>query len=207
MRLWSIRSSQVAFRRLPDVCSALCYHPRGQALAVGMKNGTMSLLDAQTTQLRTFSSWIHCAHVRRSTNALFSCFVVGGSADKALLTLTLLTRSQAIEDIQFSPNGSLLAVASSGGDVFIYTLASNFQSVYRQAICRAAPALRPRLDFSADSQYVRCDSSIKELKAWHVTGRVVTDSASIANMHWSSWRCNSGWHLVGLNAQHTTAGA
>jgi WD40 repeat protein len=63
-RIWSSRASQMAFRRLPDACTALAYHPRGSTLVVGLQNGAVSLLDAQSAQLRTLCSWQHSNDVR-----------------------------------------------------------------------------------------------------------------------------------------------
>lgn len=65
VRIWSNRSSQITFRRLPEACTAIAYHPRGSTLVIGLQNGAVSLLDAQSAQLRTFCSWQHSNDVRR----------------------------------------------------------------------------------------------------------------------------------------------
>jgi hypothetical protein len=123
-----------------------------------------------------------------------------------VFVVALCVFAQAVVDTQFSPNGNLLAAASSAGDIFIYALESNFRSIHRQALCKALPTPTAQLDFSSDSQYLRCDSVGDEFKAWTVTGRAISDPTTVSNVHWRSWRCRRGWHMAGSTAGHTAAG-
>lgn len=68
MRVWSLRGSQIAIRRLPHACSALSYDSKGTLLAVGMGSGAAALVDAQSTSIQTLCSWQHGTSVRASVS-------------------------------------------------------------------------------------------------------------------------------------------
>ena len=60
LRIWSIRShEQINVRTLPHMARALAYDSTGDVLCVGMQDGTVSLIEANVTTLRVFSSFKH----------------------------------------------------------------------------------------------------------------------------------------------------
>ena len=60
LRVWSIKShEQLDMRVMPDAARSIAYSPTGLVLCVGMVDGSMALIDCQSTALRVYSTWKH----------------------------------------------------------------------------------------------------------------------------------------------------
>jgi len=62
LRIWSVRNhEQINLRVLPCASRAVVYNVAGDVLCVGMEDGSVALLDADSSTLRVFHTWNHCA--------------------------------------------------------------------------------------------------------------------------------------------------
>ena len=62
LRVWSIRSKeQINARSLPITGQALAYSPKGDILAIGLCDGSVGLMDAESTSLKVYSTWTDSA--------------------------------------------------------------------------------------------------------------------------------------------------
>jgi microtubule-associated protein-like 6 len=60
LRIWSIRShEQINVRVMPEAARTLAYSPNGEILCLGMMDGSVALMETQTTALRVYSTWKH----------------------------------------------------------------------------------------------------------------------------------------------------
>ena len=60
LRIWGIRQhEQLNLRQLPVACRSLAYNPSGDVLCMGMDDGSVSLVEANTLNLRVYISWRH----------------------------------------------------------------------------------------------------------------------------------------------------
>ena len=58
LRLWSLRGEeQTALRILPDTAKSVAYSPDGAILALGMGNGNVALIEANSQSLRAYGTF------------------------------------------------------------------------------------------------------------------------------------------------------
>jgi len=60
IRIWSLRTyEQTKIRVLPHASRAVAYSPTGAVIAIGLVNGAVALMDANSLGLKVFSTWEH----------------------------------------------------------------------------------------------------------------------------------------------------
>jgi microtubule-associated protein-like 6 len=100
-----------------------------------------------------------------------------------------------ISQVVYSPDSSLVAVASHDMRVYVYD-AKNGSSV---AICRKNTAGVTHLDFSDDGKWIQTNSLSYELLYFDPkTGAHNAQSSSLRDAKWSQWTCILGWPVQGI---------
>lgn len=60
IRLWSIRSKeQIMFRQMPEASRCVAFSPNGETVAIGLQDGSLSLMDMTSKDYKVFASWKH----------------------------------------------------------------------------------------------------------------------------------------------------
>lgn len=106
----------------------------------------------------------------------------------------------AITDIKFSPDGTLLAVASMDCNIYMYINNADKKTFRRQAVCRGHKGPLTHLDFSASSQYLQSNSDDYCLLFWDIQGNRINSACSLRNVPWASQTCTLGWSVQGIFA-------
>ncbi|ETP32383.1 hypothetical protein F442_18894 [Phytophthora nicotianae P10297] len=106
---------------------------------------------------------------------------------------------QAISEMKFSPNGSVLAVGSHDHKVYLYRLDRNATKVVKAAVFDKHQSYITHLDFSADSQVLQSNCGAYELLFSNAsTGKHITSASSTKDTQWHSWTCVLGWPVQGI---------
>ncbi|KAI9533540.1 Echinoderm microtubule-associated protein-like 6 [Dissostichus eleginoides] len=107
-------------------------------------------------------------------------------------------RSIALQDIRFSPNRSLLAVASVENTVDVYDV-SGGPTLSRLVYCSDLPAFILQLDFSADSCHIQVSTGAYKRQVFEVpSGKSVSDQTIIDRITWATWTSILGDEVLGI---------
>ncbi|KAG1711816.1 hypothetical protein DVH05_009058 [Phytophthora capsici] len=106
---------------------------------------------------------------------------------------------QAISEMKFSPNGSVLAVGSHDHKIYLYRLERNATKVVKAAVFDRHQSYITHLDFSADGQVLQSNCGAYELLFSNATtGKHITSASSTKDTPWHSWTCVLGWPVQGI---------
>ncbi|XP_072293600.1 echinoderm microtubule-associated protein-like 6 isoform X2 [Eucyclogobius newberryi] len=106
-------------------------------------------------------------------------------------------RSAPIQDIRFSPERRLLAVAVDN-TVDVYDMTAG-PSLSRLIYCSDIPACILQLDFSADSAFIQISTgAYKRLVFEAPSGKLVIDQNVIDRITWASWTSILGEEVLGI---------
>eukprot|EP01033_Poteriospumella_lacustris_P007987 gene7987-5748_t len=170
VRLWSIRSKeQTNIRSMPEAARAVAYAPSGGVVCIGLVDGTVSLMDPNTQNLRVYQSWKHS--------------------------------SKMVNDIKFSNDGSLLAIASADTNIYLYK-SDDKVNFRRQAVCRGHSGAVTHLDFSANSQYLQSNGTDYSILYWDMTGNQIKQTSAMRDVLWATFTCVLGWPVQGIWAKN-----
>ncbi|XP_010776162.1 echinoderm microtubule-associated protein-like 6 [Notothenia coriiceps] len=107
-------------------------------------------------------------------------------------------RSIALQDIRFSPDRSLLAVASVENTVDVYDV-SGGPTLSRLVYCSDLPAFILQLDFSADSCHIQVSTGAYKRQVFEVpSGKSVSDQTIIDRITWATWTSILGDEVLGI---------
>ena len=105
--------------------------------------------------------------------------------------------SEWIEVLQFSPDGSKLAVGSHDDKVRVYDVTDNFSLI---GTCSGHSSYILSLDWSADGSYIRTNSGDYELLFWQIPS-CDQDPSGASNTKGTEWATNTvkiAWHVRGI---------
>lgn len=105
--------------------------------------------------------------------------------------------SSRVNDIKFSPDGQLLAVASSDSNIYLYRT-ENKKTYRRHAVCRGHTEGVTHFDFSLNSQYIQSNGEDKAIIFWDIKGNRINTPSSVRDVNWSSFTCIYGWPVQGI---------
>ncbi|XP_011334893.1 echinoderm microtubule-associated protein-like 2 isoform X7 [Ooceraea biroi] len=114
--------------------------------------------------------------------------------------------SEPIQVVQFSPDGSLLALGSRDNYIYIYQV--SYDSKYSR-VGRCMPKRIRRhgghssfithLDWSVDGQYLRSNSGDYELLYWNPSVcRQISQSSMLRNVDWATHTCVISFETIGI---------
>ncbi|CBQ73170.1 related to THO complex subunit 3 [Sporisorium reilianum SRZ2] len=151
VRVWDARvqPAAVSVVSTPGANINIAYHPTGNYVAVGDKTDTVSVVDTRQNRI------VHTVCTRRSAPA-------GGEAYSAT---TVLGSHDEINELAFSPDGSLLLLSSGSGAVHIHTT-STYQRIHLHPAHTANVFC---LEYDPLSRFVATASSDAMLSLWHAT--------------------------------------
>ncbi|GBG31008.1 Eukaryotic translation initiation factor 3 subunit K [Hondaea fermentalgiana] len=104
--------------------------------------------------------------------------------------------TETIDDIRFSPDGRLLAVASHDNFIDVYLVQEGFKHLAR---CKGHSSYVTHIDWSADSRFLQSNSGSYETLVWDaVNGRIIPHASRIRDMEWASFSCVLGFDVMGI---------
>eukprot|EP00741_Cyanophora_paradoxa_P015979 tig00000042_g15425.t1 len=177
VRVWSVqRKSCVAVGTLSAPAKRVAWSPDGRDLVCGLLAGEVEVLDAETMQRR----------------AKFKC----ASPNVA---------PGDISDIKFSPDGSVVAVASHDSFIYLFDVAAGYKP--RSGAFRCPPKGKAHsgtvwhIDFSEDGQTLQASDNAGEILFWSVSsGTQITKVSGLRDAKWASQTCVLGWSVQGIYA-------
>ena len=139
LRLWSLRGEeQITLRVLPDIARAVAYSPDGEILVLGMGNGSVALIEANSQSLRAFSTF--CDSKEQISAIKFSndgFYLAIGSTDSNIYVYCSTDRRNfkkfsicrghlsAISHIDFSSNSMYLRSNSTDDSLLFWDVHGN----------------------------------------------------------------------------------
>ncbi|GMH77156.1 hypothetical protein TL16_g07308 [Triparma laevis f. inornata] len=150
------------------------FSPSGHHLAIGMFNGVVLVLDYLNEVI----------NVRKS----------GG-----LKVLRCISDCEEdIDDLKYSPNGTMLAVGSHDNYIDVYTVQTNYTLLHR---FKGHTSYITHLDWSSDSRIIQSNCGAYEILYWDVKNlrqiRSTQDSLE-ADTDWKTWTCVLGFSVMGI---------
>lgn len=106
---------------------------------------------------------------------------------------------EKISEIQFSSDGSHVALGCHDNDVYIYELRNEGRSVSLKARCKGHTSSVSHLDWSTDGEKLQSTSKDYELLFWEpLQGEQITQTESMRNTEWASHNCVLGYSVIGI---------
>lgn len=180
--VWALNPHQVlAATELAIQPTAVAISPTGQAVAVGLANGEVLLLDMSVQpqgglELRDQGERSLASDGRQQ-----------------------LKGHSAVVSLAYSPNGAFLAAGLADGNCTLFSVRSEFSKLARLPISgpkaqRAAAVVA--LDFSADGQWLRASTASHEHHYWNVddASEEAEGALTLRDVRWHSWRSDVGWY-------------
>jgi WD40 repeat protein/Ca2+-binding EF-hand superfamily protein len=169
VRVWDLPTRKlIRMTNIDTPARAVAYAPNGEKILIGLGDDVKTVKKTKT-----------------------GAFIVMNEAD---LTIIHETRDSKkwITDVKFSPNGSIIAVASSDHCVYFYD-ASDY-SVKGKCNNHSAPV--KRIDFSEDSDFVRSCCDKGELLFWRTENAQQEKSApAMKDIAWATTSCSVGYQV------------
>lgn len=146
--------------------TALDWNSAGDLIAVGDRNGTCTLLDANTLE------------VKSTYSGVFS-----------------KKKDTWIEDIKFSPDGQYIAYGYHGGTSPMEIVQVTSQKkLKKHATCNVGlTSALSHLDWSQDGQLVMVNSQANELMFISVASKGQVSASSTKDVEWQTMTCLFGW--------------
>lgn len=176
LRVWDLATkTQKKFLDMGPGARCCDYSPDGQYLAVGFGGGRSTRKNKHNGAVRIYRA----------------------DKDPMKQVCELKEAKQWISKLKFSPDGSILAVASRDNSVYAYSVAQQFK---RKSKFSKHNAGILDLDFSKDGKYLQSTCSAYELLfSEHANGAQLTNGASmLAGEQWSTFTCSLGWPVMGI---------
>jgi len=187
-----------------DELWGLATHPTKQLFVTGGKDQTIRSWDIENRKLlncNVLKAEVCCADI--STDGVH---VVAGlengevvilETDSLKLLQNLKVKDVKIDDVKFSPDGTLLAIGCHNGSIDIYQFKEGFWKEI--GTCKGSSTAITHLDWSKDGKLLQSDSASYEHLFWDIEDiQQVTKTASVRNVHWATWTCVFGWSVKGI---------
>ena len=104
-----------------------------------------------------------------------------------------------IDDVQFSPDGRLIAAGSHDRVIDIYSIdveAEGGPKFASRGRCKGHSSTIVALDWSRDSTTLRSCSVDNELMHWNADGKMIVHD--VRDIAWSNWSCKVGFNVMGI---------
>ncbi|XP_039596876.1 echinoderm microtubule-associated protein-like 1 isoform X5 [Polypterus senegalus] len=107
--------------------------------------------------------------------------------------------SEQLSVMQYSPDGSFLAIGSHDNYIYIYSVSEKGKKYSRVGKCSGHSSFITHLDWSIDSQYLMSNSGDYEILYWipSVCKQVVSVETT-RDIEWETCTCPLGFHVFGL---------
>lgn len=106
--------------------------------------------------------------------------------------------------IRYSADGSLLALGTGDGRVFLYNVSSNYELIARCTLPTGSTAMS--LDFSADARFFRVTTSTNLLSIFSCEdGLEQTKYVTLRDILWATHTCTLAWGTQGAHTRSVTA--
>eukprot|EP00118_Oscarella_pearsei_P025612 m.308471 g.308471 ORF g.308471 m.308471 type:complete len:792 (+) comp44058_c0_seq1:38-2413(+) len=107
--------------------------------------------------------------------------------------------NEEISAIQYSPDGSKLAIASHDNHIYIYNVSDDGKAYERHKKCSGHSSYVTHVDWSADSQFLQSSSGDYELLYWEASsGKHIASSNEMRDVDWASYTCPLGFPVSGI---------
>ncbi|XP_059148257.1 echinoderm microtubule-associated protein-like 2 isoform X3 [Physella acuta] len=107
--------------------------------------------------------------------------------------------NEQIECIQYSPDGSLLAIGSRDNYIYIYAVSEDGKKYSKLGRCSGHSSFITHLDWSQDSQHLMSNSGDYELLFWLASScKMVNNSAITRDLRWATQNCVLSFNTAGI---------
>jgi microtubule-associated protein-like 6 len=119
------------------------------------------------------------------------------SADSLDLVHAGRDSKEWIQDVKFSPDGSMFAVGSHDNKIRVYdTTGGRFTLL---CTANAHQSYITHFDFSADSNWIQSNCGAYELLFFNAkTGEQQKSASALRDVDWATWTCVLGWPVQGI---------
>jgi len=195
---------QVCSQYLPTMARSCAYSPDGCHLALGCVNGAVLIYRFQKERKR---AGVHASLIFHKV--VQDCV-------------------EAIDDLKYSPDGTMLAVGSHDNFVDVYVVrqskgmgmggmmkskkkkkskqTSDEEAYVRISRCRGHTSYVTHVDWSKDSKVIQSNCGAYEIIYWDAeTGRPILSSTDTveADTDWATWTCVLGFPVMGVWPEYT----
>ena len=105
--------------------------------------------------------------------------------------------SKMINDIKFSPDDTILAIACADTNIYLYK-SDDRKNFRRQAVCRGHSGAVTHIDISANSQYLQSNGTDASILYWDISGNQIKLNSSMKDTTWATITCCFGWAVQGI---------
>jgi WD40 repeat protein len=105
-------------------------------------------------------------------------------------------RKKAINEVRYSTNGKMLAVAGDDAQILVYDVLSDYEWI---GTCVGHKGPVTSIDWSTDSKLLQSDDTLGHHLYWDVEScKEVLVAAEIRDSEWVTWTCIMGWPVQGI---------
>lgn len=196
----------VAVQGHTDEMWGLACHPSHHQFLTCGSDKQLYLWDSQsrtTVWNKEMNDAVHscCFHPRGDIVAI-------GTSVARWLVLDLATRevvsihtdgNEQIECLQYSPDGTMLALGSRDNYIYIYTVSEDGKKYTKIGRCSGHSSFITHVDWSQDSQYLASNSGDYELLYWTASNcKMLTNLSIIREVKWATQTCVLGFNTAGI---------
>lgn len=105
--------------------------------------------------------------------------------------------SKMINDIKFSPDDTILAVACADTNIYLYK-SDDRKEFRRQAVCRGHSGAVTHIDFSVNSKFLQSNGTDASILYWDICGNQIKQNSSMKDTTWATITCCFGWAVQGI---------
>lgn len=107
--------------------------------------------------------------------------------------------NEPIQVIQFSPDGTMVALGSRDNQIYIYQVSEDGLKYSRVGRCTGHSSYITHIDWATDSQTIRSNSGDYELLYWNAgTCRQIPQSSIMRDVEWATNTCTLTFTSVGI---------
>ena len=148
--------------------ASICFHPKGNVVAVGTTDGHMVII----------------------------------STDSGVHVTTIRVCGATLSAIKYSPEGDVLAAASSNGSIYLYKV-SRDGNAYKKLGKMSDGQQLSQLDWDMNGEFLQTSSKDFNLQFWNATSYKVEKVPSmLREKEWVDSTCLVGWAVAGVWANH-----
>ncbi|TKY85891.1 hypothetical protein EX895_005432 [Sporisorium graminicola] len=154
VRVWDVRAAPAEAGSVVSTPGAninIAYHPTGNYIAVGDKTDTVSVVDTRQNRV------VHTVCTRRSS---------APPGEETYISTTVFASHDEINELSFSPDGSLLLLSSGSGSVHIHHTLSDYKRIHSHPTHTANVFC---LEYDPLARFIATASSDAMISLWHAT--------------------------------------